>query len=101
MTPIKPAKWNLTYNGETISLSPSIGRWQLPCKSHYWIRNDHVEWSTGWTDEQIEGGRRRDEKDLRTYYTERVSRTVELPTYTPKNRSLLGRLWRKVRRRDR
>lgn len=101
VTPIKPAKWNLTYNGETVSLSPSIGRWQLPCKSHYWIRNDQVEWSTGWTDEQIEGGRRRDKEDLRTYYAERVSRTVTPSHTTPENRSPLGRLWRKVSRRYR
>ena len=101
VTPIKPAKWNLTYNGETVSLSPSIGRWQLPCKSHYWVRNNQVEWSTGWTDEQIEGGRRRDKKDLRTYYAERVSRTVAPSNTAPENRSLLGRLWRKVSRRYR
>ncbi len=101
VTPIKPAKWNLTYNGETVSLSPSIGRWQLPCKSHYWIRNDQVEWSTGWTDEQIEGGRRCDKEDLRTYYAERVSRTVTPSNTAPENRSLLDRLWRKVSRRYR
>lgn len=100
VTPIKPAKWNFTYDGETVSLSPSIGRWQLPCKSHYWIRNDQVEWSTGWTDEQIERGRRRDEEDHRTYYAERVLRTDAPPTAAPKNRSLFGRLWRKVSRRD-
>ncbi len=53
-----------------------------------------------WTDEQIKDGRRRDEADLRTYYAERVSQTVAAPII-PKNRPLLGRLWHKVRRRDR
>lgn len=29
--------WILSYNGKTVSLSPSIGNWKLPCQSHYWI----------------------------------------------------------------
>lgn len=28
VTPIKPAKYSLTYNGETVSLWPSVGNWQ-------------------------------------------------------------------------
>lgn len=38
VTPIRPDKWTLTYDGEAISLSPSIGNWSFPCKSHYWIK---------------------------------------------------------------
>lgn len=34
--------WILSYNGKGISLSPSIGNWNLPCKSHYWISNSEV-----------------------------------------------------------
>ena len=34
--------WVLSYNGKSISLSPSIGNWNLPCKSHYWISNGEV-----------------------------------------------------------
>jgi hypothetical protein len=36
--------WNLTINGDLVSLSPSIGNWQMPCRSHYFIRNNKVEW---------------------------------------------------------
>ena len=53
VTPIKPAKWRFTYNGETVSLYPSIGRWQLPCKSHYWIKNSQIEWAPPWTEGEI------------------------------------------------
>ena len=35
--PIRRDSWKLTYDGESISLSPSIGNWRLPCRSHYWI----------------------------------------------------------------
>lgn len=41
VTPISPNEWRLTYDGESMSLYPSIGNWDLPCKSHYFIRNNH------------------------------------------------------------
>lgn len=40
--PISPDDWKLTFDGESISLYPSIGNWDFPCKSHYWIQNNHV-----------------------------------------------------------
>lgn len=42
VTPISPSGWQLTFNGETISLYPSIGNWYLPCRSHYWINKGKV-----------------------------------------------------------
>jgi hypothetical protein len=41
-------------------LHPSIGNWSFPCQSHYWIRNNRVEWAPKWSREQIERGRRHD-----------------------------------------
>lgn len=41
-TPLDPAEWKLTYDGETVSLYPSIGNWDLPCLSHYYITSDMV-----------------------------------------------------------
>ena len=43
--PIRPDSWRLTYDGESISLSPSIGNWRLPCRSHYWIVRNRVQWA--------------------------------------------------------
>src|ERR1700729_2292396 len=43
---LSPAGWKLTFDGETISLSPSIGNGSLECNSHYWIRQNKVEWSS-------------------------------------------------------
>lgn len=40
VTPIKPAGWELTYDGDTVSLWPAVGSWGLPCRSHYIIRKD-------------------------------------------------------------
>lgn len=68
VTPIKPAKWALTYDGETVSLWPSIGRWQLPCKSHYIIRRNKVIWARAFSEAEMERVQRRDARDLHDYY---------------------------------
>lgn len=41
VTPIDPKGWSIFYDGNAITLNPSIGNWSLPCKSHYWIRNNY------------------------------------------------------------
>lgn len=37
--------WVLSYDGKAVSLFPSIGNWNLPCQSHYWIKNDNIIWA--------------------------------------------------------
>lgn len=37
VTPLSPTEWQLIFNGETVSLFPSIGNWNFACRSHYWI----------------------------------------------------------------
>jgi hypothetical protein len=44
--PLSPADWSLTYDGETVSLSPSIGNGILACHSHYFIQNSQVTWAS-------------------------------------------------------
>lgn len=36
--------WDVTYRGGKLTISPSIGNFQFPCKSHYFIRENRVEW---------------------------------------------------------
>ncbi len=43
-TPISKDGWKITYDGESISLYPSIGNWGLKCQSHYWIKNGSIKW---------------------------------------------------------
>lgn len=43
--PIDPDCWKVEYDGESLSLHPSIGNFQYPCKSHYWIRKNKVVWA--------------------------------------------------------
>lgn len=63
VTPISPVEWSLVYNGR-YSLSPSIGNWQLPCKSHYFITDEKVEMSYQFTDSKIKAVQKRDNRDL-------------------------------------
>jgi hypothetical protein len=48
VTPLNKKGWSMTYDGESISLYPSIGNWNLPCKSHYWVRENKIKWSIPW-----------------------------------------------------
>ena len=60
VTPLSPRDWKLVYNGEAVSLHPSIGNWSFDCRSHYWIKGGDIVWAEAWSKEQIEAGRRHD-----------------------------------------
>lgn len=60
VTPLSPTDWQLTFDGETVSLYPSIGNWSFPCQSHYWIDRNGIRWAEQWSEERIAAGRARD-----------------------------------------
>ena len=68
VTPLGPATWTITEDAGRPSLWPSIGNWQLACKSHYVIKRGEVLWAGEWTDEEIEAGRRRERAALDAHY---------------------------------
>jgi hypothetical protein len=70
-TPLGPSDWTLEEAVSGASLTPSIGNWQLPCRSHYWIHEGKIIWSGAWTPAQIAAGRRSEEARRRTYYDNR------------------------------
>lgn len=43
VTPIGVRDWILTYDG-TVSLRPSVGNGQQPCRSHYYIKGNQIDW---------------------------------------------------------
>ncbi len=59
VTPLSSTGWQLTFDGKSVSLYPSIGSWSLPCQSHYFITKNKVVWASQWSKEQIARGRRR------------------------------------------
>ena len=68
ITPLSPTDWKLIFNGESISLYPSIGNWSFPCKSHYWIENNKVSWAPRWSREKIDTGRANDSLAKEKYF---------------------------------
>jgi hypothetical protein len=70
VTPIHPTGWQLAFDGDTISLRPSIGNWSLACESHYWINRNKVEWADRMSKLDIDRGRERDRKITANYFGE-------------------------------
>jgi hypothetical protein len=68
VTPLRPTDWKLIFDGKTISLHPSIGNWSFPCRSHYWIRNNRVQWAEQWSQEEIDAGRAYDRRAKERYF---------------------------------
>ena len=60
VTPFSPTDWKLFFDGDSISLDPSIGSWSLKCQSHYWITRNRVHWAPQWSQDEIDAGRARD-----------------------------------------
>jgi hypothetical protein len=101
VTPIRPTDWRLTFDGETATLWPSIGNWDYPCRSHYWIRGDRVVWSGSMTQEQIERGRALD-AEARDRYFASLDATVHADTSkaaSPSQRAKRRDLWAWLRGR--
>lgn len=57
VTPLDPTDWEMTFDGKSVSLSPSIGNWSLACQSHYWIFRNRVCWVRRLSDFEIKTGR--------------------------------------------
>ena len=68
ITPLGLTDWSFKEFNDKPTLFPSIGNWQLPCKSHYWITDGKIEWSYQWSKEQINEGRKAEEKKKILYY---------------------------------
>lgn len=97
VTPIRPSDWTLVFDGDTVSLMPSIGNWQFPCRSHYWIRKNEVLWAGQWTDEQIATGRARDQRDREHYFERRAASTQSALDAPESGNGARSGLWRRVR----
>lgn len=92
VTPLSPTDWKLTYNGETISIYPSIGNWGFECRSHYWIRNGKVIWADIWSEQRILSGRKADQRTKVYHYEQKKNENGE--TLFHKLKAFLNRLLR-------
>jgi len=93
VTPFSPAQWQMSFDGDAVSLHPSVGNWNLRCRSHYVVGAGRVIEAPRWTKAQIEAGRRRD-KEARTNYLAATSAATvpSMPGEKPREPSRLDRL---------
>ncbi|WP_227727099.1 DUF6527 family protein [Yersinia proxima] len=83
VTPLTPTDWRLTFDGEAISLWPSVGNWNLPCRSHYVIQGNRVIEAGSWNKTQIDAERRRDKAAKARYYSQ-IESSGDLKELKPK-----------------
>lgn len=94
ITPLSPHDWKITFDGENITVHPSIGNWSLTCRSHYFIRKNHVQWAADWSDEQIREGREQD------HITKRGNSNIVHAPDTPHEREQISQttsIWSQIK----
>lgn len=74
VTPLNAAKWRLSERNGSVSLSPSVGNWSFPCKSHYWIVRNCIHWAAEMSPEMIAEVRARDLTDAQVLTPRPASR---------------------------
>lgn len=57
---LDPIRYRMEYDGINVSFYPSIGISYLKCRSHYWIRDNQIQWCAPMEDWEIDKARRRE-----------------------------------------
>jgi hypothetical protein len=92
VTPFKPTDWTLIYNGESVSLEPSIGNWSFDCQSHYWIEEGCVRWAPRWSRRRIALGRAADRAAKAQFYGSPQENQATPPAANPS-------FWQRLKKR--
>lgn len=71
-TPLGPTEWRVTDTSGRPTVRPSIGNWQLPCRSHYVITGGKTQWAGQWSEEHIKAGRDAEQRRREAYYAARA-----------------------------
>jgi len=90
ITPLSDAQWHLKWHGERVSISPSIGNSNFPCRSHYFIVESRIVWSNPMTDHMIAYARAADEAAI----AGQVERENRRRGWTVRLRYALGKIWK-------
>jgi hypothetical protein len=92
VTPLNPAQWSVTYDGQTISLNHSIAGGS--CGSHYFIRRGKVCWAAAMSQRQLALAAQRDQDAIHGRPTSVLDDVAadDVDEARP-------RWWRKLRRR--
>jgi hypothetical protein len=92
VTPLSPIDWELTFDGKTVSLYPSIGNWNFECQSHYFIAKSKIEHVRKWSEEEIEKGRSKDTRSKEEFYSS------QKPSVR-KGVSVRGKFWKRFKKK--
>lgn len=92
-TPLHPTGWTLICNGVSVSLSPSIGNWSESCQSHYWIRNNRIDWAPRWPRRRIRRGRKARELELDRYFRAHTSPGMDQARREGRREPTFQRVW--------
>jgi hypothetical protein len=89
VTPFSPADWQLAFDG-TVTLRPSIGNGQLPCRSHYYIHQDHIHWVRKMSASATNEASQRDQAALRYLHTRDAARPSWWRRCATRVRAIIG-----------
>lgn len=98
-TPLGPTEWSVEETNSGPSLRPSVGNWQQPCQTHYWITRGAIVWAPAWGPEQIAAGRQHEEERRSAYYEALDRQQEDISIMQRWWRRLKDFLWRLFRRR--
>ncbi|MDE0693027.1 MAG: DUF6527 family protein [Gammaproteobacteria bacterium] len=68
VTPLSPTDWKLTFDGRSVTLTPSVNNSGFECESHYFIVDSRVAWASRLLPHQLAATRRRDLQAKDAYY---------------------------------
>ena len=77
VTPLSPTDWQLYFDGQAISLQPSIGNWNFPCRAHYYLEEGNVCWAGDMSQYAIERGRIRNRRAKQALYADKNDPALE------------------------
>lgn len=80
VTPITPTDWTLIYDGDTVTLRPSISNSSSGCGAHYFITNSTVRWCRKLKHKETADRKRSDRRAKDAYFDKmRTPATPQLP----------------------
>ena len=85
---LDPIRFRMEYDGRSVTFEPSIGNSNLQCRSHYWIRDNQIQWCSPMEDWETKQAQRRE-----------LSRALEVREAEEWNRKKgIGKLWKRFGR---
>lgn len=76
--PLHPNDWSMAFDGKAVSIRPSVGNWSFPCRSHYFITGNRIDWAAEWSAEEVQAGRDADKGKRSAQQPEPIGTTNRL-----------------------